>query len=95
METISHYEGSQSSESSPESKVQILRQRLSVFYKKKGARAAYEYVTIFARTLQERYPQCREYRLYHLLIGSTPMGECNYFDFDNEDSIEKFINTLV
>lgn len=43
--------------------------------------------------LQKRHPDYQSYRLYHLLIGSTPQNEQSVplFDFEGDDSIEKFV----
>lgn len=49
----------------------------------------------FANNLKEKYPDTYDkYRLYHLLIGSTPIKEkLLFFDFPGEeDSVRKFIN---
>lgn len=52
-------------------------------------------VNSFGHYLQKKYPDCRDYRLFHLLIGSTPFDKgCYKFDFDGEDSVEKFIKSL-
>ena len=54
----------------------------------------YEEMVKFVKQLKEKHPDYSECRLYHLLVGSTPKGECRRFDFDGEDSIENFINSL-
>lgn len=46
----------------------------------------------FAKSLEARHPDARNYRLFHLLIDSTPSpGTITHFDFPGDDSIEKFI----
>ena len=45
-----------------------------------------------AEELQSKYPDYRDYRLYHLLISST-VGECSKYDFPGEDSVELFLET--
>ncbi|MBI3634371.1 MAG: hypothetical protein HY228_02005 [Candidatus Yonathbacteria bacterium] len=47
--------------------------------------------------LEDTYPDASKYRLYHLLIGSTIPADAKetlIFDFEGEDSIEKFIESL-
>lgn len=48
----------------------------------------------FSNNIKEHHPNYKEYQLWHLLIGSTPDHERPYFDFEGEDSIEKFIESL-
>ncbi len=50
----------------------------------------------FAHGLQERHPNYIDYRLYHLLVGSTPRSEheLKEEDFEGEDSIIAFIESL-
>jgi len=48
----------------------------------------------FTEKLREKYPDYQNYGFYHLMIGSTPRGECAKKDFPGEDSIEKFIDSL-
>ncbi len=45
-----------------------------------------------AEELQSKYPDYRDYRLYHLLISST-VGECPKYDFPGEDSVALFLET--
>lgn len=46
-----------------------------------------------AGDLREKYPEYKKYTLYEALIGSTPLN-CEYFDFPEPDSLERFINDL-
>ena len=50
----------------------------------------------FAHGLQERHSDYIDYRLYHLLVGSTPRPghELKEEDFEREDSIVAFIESL-
>lgn len=48
----------------------------------------------FGRELDKKYKNARDYRLYHLLICSSPYKKCAYYDFEGEDSVEKFIKSL-
>ncbi len=48
----------------------------------------------FGHFLKDKYPNCLDYRLYHLIIGSTPWKECLSYDFEGEDSVEKFLREL-
>ena len=49
----------------------------------------------FTSLLEERhggYSECRKYFLYHVLIASSiKPEECEFLDFDGEDSIEKYL----
>ncbi|KKR88566.1 MAG: hypothetical protein UU85_C0004G0153 [Candidatus Wolfebacteria bacterium GW2011_GWA2_42_10] len=56
---------------------------------------ASERINEFGRYLQSEYPDCLDYRAYHLLIGSTPQKKCSKFDFFGEDSVENFLNSLA
>ncbi|KKS25413.1 MAG: hypothetical protein UU83_C0006G0015 [Candidatus Jorgensenbacteria bacterium GW2011_GWF2_41_8] len=49
----------------------------------------------FGRKLTEKYPDCRNYILFHVLISSTPPSNATIKeDFPGEDSIIKFIENL-
>ncbi|TSC70367.1 MAG: hypothetical protein CEO12_391 [Parcubacteria group bacterium Gr01-1014_46] len=50
----------------------------------------YERMLEFVGRVESKYPDCRSYELFHLLIGSTPLNPTK-FDFPGEDSIEKFL----
>lgn len=54
----------------------------------------YSIIVNFAKKLQNKHPDYQNYRLYHLFIGSTPPEDCPKFDFEGEDSIEKFLTSL-
>lgn len=47
----------------------------------------------FANQLLAKYPDAREYRMFHVLISSTPRKNEVFqkFDFPGEDSIAKFL----
>lgn len=47
-----------------------------------------------ANFLKDKYPDYNDYRLYHLMIGSTPEKVLPFFDFPGEDSIMNFLRTL-
>jgi len=49
----------------------------------------------FATKLEERRPDCRKYRAFHQLIGSTPPADALSGDFEGEDSIESFFKSLA
>jgi len=49
----------------------------------------------FAKKLEERRPNCRDYRVFHQLIGSTPPAGTLSGDFEGEDSIEAFFKSLA
>jgi hypothetical protein len=46
----------------------------------------------FINHLRKKYPDYQKYRLYHLIASSTLFEECPYFDFPDDDSIEKFLH---
>jgi hypothetical protein len=57
------------------------------FFKKWGS---------FGDHLRTNYPDCQTYRLFHVLSGSgVDEGQCDKFDFPDEDSVEQFINKLA
>jgi hypothetical protein len=49
----------------------------------------------FAMKLKKRYPDCRKYRAFHQLIGSSPPEDALSGDFEGEDSIEAFLKSLM
>ncbi|MEK7549217.1 MAG: hypothetical protein AAB496_01880 [Patescibacteria group bacterium] len=48
----------------------------------------------FAKNLQKKYSDYHDYRLYCIVVGSTPTKECSKFDFEGDDSVEKFLGSL-
>ena len=48
----------------------------------------------FGKKLLQKYPDARDYKVYHILIGSTVESKYKDTDFPGEDSIVKFINSL-
>jgi hypothetical protein len=44
---------------------------------------------------REKYPDIRDYRLVHALIGSTPAPGTEKFDLPGEDSVQVFIQSLA
>lgn len=54
-------------------------------------------IFFFAQKLREKYPNFKNYTVYHTLIGSTiPAGvETVKEDFPGEDSVEDFVNSLI
>ncbi len=55
----------------------------------------YQKYVEFANRLRKKYPDCGDYLMWHIMAGSTPVGEPPKFDFPGEDSLEKFINSLT
>jgi hypothetical protein len=55
-----------------------------------------EKVVTFTDKLKKKYPDFVSYRLYHMLVLSTPkLGVAfTHFDFPGEDSIQNFIEQL-
>lgn len=50
--------------------------------------------------IKKRYPDSRRYRIFHILIGSGipedfPKNEIIEEDFPGEDSVEKFLESLI
>jgi len=48
----------------------------------------------FVEKLKAKHEDYQDYRLYHFLVGSTPNRELSKIDFPEDDSVEKFINSL-
>lgn len=48
----------------------------------------------FGSYLDKKYPNARDYELWHVLVGSGISPRKN-FDFPGEDSVEKFLNDLL
>ena len=61
---------------------------------KEDAYSTTNQIAEFAKSLQGKYPDYHDYRLYCVMIGSTPVKECSKFDFPNEDSVENFLESL-
>ena len=53
--------------------------------------AFHEKVLIWHDVLKSKYPNARDYMLFHLISGSTFKGFNGCFDFDPPDSVEAFI----
>ena len=68
------------------------KQRLAIAYERdwKGTHLR---IVSFAAKLKKQYPDCRRYRLYHALVGSTPSQTHNRNDFPNGE-VAKFVATL-
>lgn len=49
----------------------------------------------FAQRIEEKYSDCRKYRLFHILIGSTVPSNCDKTDFEGEDSVNSFLDSLI
>lgn len=63
------------------------RQRLS---------AAHESILAQAQFLRQKYPDYEAYRMYHLLIQSSPHEErLKFLDFPGEDSVVKYLESLA
>lgn len=61
---------------------------------KSGDQKPYNSMIEHALKLKKTHPDHENYRLYHLIIGSTPRGECPEFDFTGNDAILPFIEKL-
>jgi hypothetical protein len=54
-----------------------------------------ERILAYNDMIKQKYPDYRNYQLYHVLIGSTPIEEkTKLIDFPSPDSVEEFIETL-
>lgn len=42
--------------------------------------------------IRKNHPDYQKYRLYHLLVGSTPEKDVDKFDFPGRDSVEEFLD---
>ncbi len=60
----------------------------------RGTMDFHERVIVKADILQEKYPNFLDYKLHHLLIGSTFSGDLKEFDFPGDDSVELFFRSL-
>jgi hypothetical protein len=49
----------------------------------------------FSKYLEGKYPECKKYRLFHVLIGSSIPKECDKSDFEGNDSILSFLDSLI
>lgn len=79
-----------------EEKIAEIKTKLdAAFDKDEDIANIFQKTSNFARELQKKYPDFRNYRLYHLLIlSSVGEGDCDKFDFPGDDSVEKFIDEL-
>lgn len=76
-----------------EEKIKELKEKWDAAHEK-DALDAYNKCTNFAQELLKKYPDARDYRLFHILIGSSVDREMEKFDFPGDDSVEQFINSL-
>jgi len=87
-------------ESQPEERgeeIAHVREMLNELYNRKDGLAFYEAMVDKAVQLKSKYHDFNKYRLYHLLISSTPAEGQTFseFDFPGEDSIIKFLEDKV
>lgn len=69
---------------------QALRDKLRALYRR-DQYEIHERVLVFHDELKRKYPQAREYLLFHLISGSTFIDFNGHFDFPAPDSVEDFI----
>lgn len=55
----------------------------------------FEAITLWAKQMEEKYPDAQAYELFHTLIASGSTGSTNKFDFPGEDSVLLFIKKLA
>ena len=79
---------------SPEqaAKYEFLRRRLHALYRRDQF-AIHDKVVEWHIELRGKYPNAREYLMFHLISGSTAPNFTGLFDFPPADSVEHFINT--
>lgn len=77
--------------SGQEAEVALMKEKLDKLYKSAFRSQAHNEFSDFAEGLKKKYPDFESYRLYHVLVGSTPKGKCEKYDFPDEDSVEVFI----
>lgn len=70
-----------------------VKAKMAIIAERENILDQHEQLVAFAKYLQNKYPNARDYLLFHTLIGSTPRpGHGNALvDFPGEDSIEKFV----
>ncbi|MCF7835581.1 MAG: hypothetical protein K9M15_00440 [Candidatus Marinimicrobia bacterium] len=79
-----------------ESKIADVKKELKKVYEKADMLEVHEKVVAYSDEIAGKYPDYRDYELYHALIGSgVPEGACSKFDFPGEDSVERFVEKLV
>jgi len=72
-----------------------IKQKLNNAYNREDRFEMHDRLAEFGRKLTEKYPDCRNYILFHVLISSTPPSNATIKeDFPGEDSIIKFIENL-
>ena len=81
-----------SREPTPEqiAKITDLRTKLHALYHKDQF-AIHAKVLVWHDALKLKYPNAREYLMFHLISGSTFGGFSGCFDFEPADSVEAFI----
>ncbi|KKU90932.1 MAG: hypothetical protein UY23_C0005G0028 [Candidatus Jorgensenbacteria bacterium GW2011_GWA1_48_11] len=62
---------------------------------KLGDEGYLERILAFAKKLQGRHPDFQKYKCYHALIGSTPPPDSIDGDFEGEDSVEEFFQSIL
>ena len=68
----------------------MLLEKLHALYRKDQF-AIHEKILAWHDALKLKYPNAREYMLFHLISGSTFQGFNGCFDFESADSVEAFI----
>jgi hypothetical protein len=68
----------------------VLREKLAALYEH-DQYAIHEKVLSLHIHLTSKYPNAREYQLFHLISGSTPKQWNGAMDFPPPDSVKEFI----
>jgi hypothetical protein len=74
--------------------IQEMQLKLIRLYNESNSHENIQKVNSFMRKIRERHQDFLDYKLYHLLLCSTPDPLVIKYDFPEEDSIEKFIESL-
>ncbi|SRR3989344_2923564 len=86
-------ENFENKEVSQEEKIEKIRSLLMELVEK-DAYFITNKIAEFAKNLQKKYSDYHDYRLYCIVVGSTPVKECSKFDFEGDDSVENFLELL-
>lgn len=74
-----------------------LREKIKNLMRHEKRSAVMNDIAEFAHALREKYSaeELHNYTAYCILIGSTPREEPDHFDFEGDESIVRFIDTLA
>lgn len=55
---------------------------------------AMETITSYTKTFLENHPDARDYKLFHILIGSTPPQSVVKIDYEGQDTVQRLLDTI-